>query len=250
MQEWIDRLINSGLRAKVDHDWHFLGLISPKEPRDPTAKDSLRKILSFGIDWSSSQFSQSDLANLAILAKDAELVQMLLESDLDPNIAGKWCEAPQAPLLTATFRGQKSIAELLIAFGADINTRNDDGSSPLMVVMGALDLEPKRKQEMVDCLLKKGADIQVRDKDGLTALSKALIAGEWKISCELLAKGALFDEGVAERTMCAAASAGRTVTVEMLLGFGVDVDARDPPRSDSSDVGVLCRSRKGCGASA
>jgi len=57
------------------------------------------------------------------------------------------------------FTGQKEIAELLIAAGADVNAKNDNGWTPLHNAAG-------NNKEVVELLIAKGADLNAKVKGG------------------------------------------------------------------------------------
>ena len=66
------------------------------------------------------------------------------------------------PLLTASLHGQLEVARLLLDHGADVNTRQRYQMTPLHVASYRGDFE------MVQLLLERGADANVRGVDGLT----------------------------------------------------------------------------------
>jgi ankyrin repeat protein len=95
----------------------------------------------------------------------AEVVRVLAAAGADVNVQDNYYgntalhEAPDA-----------ATAKALIEAGADINRRNQDGQTPLM-----LTLDPG----IARVLLEAGADASVRDKQGRTALD---IAREWQLT--------------------------------------------------------------------
>ena len=76
--------------------------------------------------------------------------------------------------MLATRRGLLDIVNLLLAKGADVNSRDEDGRTALM---WAADSESD-SSETVKSLLIKGANPNAGDKDGATALSWAKKRGE------------------------------------------------------------------------
>ena len=64
----------------------------------------------------------------------------------------------------------KEIAELLIAKGADVNAKKDDGEIPLHYAAFV------SHKEIVELLIAKGADVNAKDKDDETPLDEAIIS--------------------------------------------------------------------------
>ena len=71
------------------------------------------------------------------------------------------------PLHWAAWRGRKEIAELLIAKGADLNTKNKDGGTPLHNAAW------KGHVEIAKLLIVKNADVNAKDVEGQTPLDWA-----------------------------------------------------------------------------
>ncbi|CAB0030222.1 unnamed protein product [Trichogramma brassicae] len=61
-----------------------------------------------------------------------DVVQKFLELGQDPNCI--WRETGDSPLLLAAARDRKDVTELLLRHGADLNTANENGSTPLGVI--------------------------------------------------------------------------------------------------------------------
>ena len=106
---------------------------------------------------------------------DVELVEMLLMSGADPNIAGEQGVAPlERGVIELTRHGQinsdrKNIIKLLITHGADVNHRDEFGRTALIVAAAKLSVD------IVDYLLTvPGIDIDIQDNEGKTALTWAI----------------------------------------------------------------------------
>ena len=67
----------------------------------------------------------------------------------------------------AAWYDHKEIAELLIAEGADVNAKDDNGRTPLM------DAARKGNKEIVELLIAEGADVNAWTADGGTPLDWA-----------------------------------------------------------------------------
>lgn len=72
-------------------------------------------------------------------------------------------------------------AQLLIAHGADVNTRENDGYTPLMSA---------HNTKMLHLLLKRGAKVNAAANDGFTALMDSVLEGSPEQMALLLAAGA------------------------------------------------------------
>jgi len=87
-------------------------------------------------------------------------------------------------LFQAIQKGSQAQVETLLSGGTDVNARDDNGLTPLMVAafLGRVDV--------VRLLLQKGADVNARDLQGEGALIKASAAGRDEVVGLLLKKGA------------------------------------------------------------
>jgi hypothetical protein len=123
-----------------------------------------------------------------------------------------------------------AIVRLLLDQGANIESRDEEGATPLMVAA------EHGQSGVVRALLEKGADVEARDKYGFTALIGA--------ACEcavidmpetlesmrlLLGKGANINakNKTGTTALMAAASAGRTANIQLLLDKGANIEAKD-----------------------
>ncbi|KAL8269547.1 hypothetical protein Esti_006513 [Eimeria stiedai] len=79
------------------------------------------------------------------------------------------------------------VVEMLLQYGADVNSRDSLGRTPLMVA--AFHSKPQ-SHEFVKKLILSGADVQATDSAGLTALHYATAADNWQVVRILLDHGA------------------------------------------------------------
>ena len=128
---------------------------------------------------------------LAAENSQPEIVKLLLKKNADPNVEDQtgWTALMKAvyqgstgcvealaaqsrqevnrALLVAALTGHKEIAKILLDNGAEVDSRADDGRTPLMLAAG------KGDDDFVSFLLKAGADPTLTDKSGATAGSLA-----------------------------------------------------------------------------
>lgn len=97
----------------------------------------------------------------AVLQGDLDAVQQHIAACSDLNVRDPFGGA--SPLITASTLGQTEIARALIEGGADLNCRNNDGSTALHSAAFLC------HTDIVRLLLDKGADTRVRNKAGATA---------------------------------------------------------------------------------
>lgn len=91
-----------------------------------------------------------------------------------------------------TLEGHLKTAGYLIDQGADVNAKNNDGCTALLLAAQL------NKKELVELLLSKGADVNAPDQRGQTALMAAAIQGQPEVVCPLIRKGAKLDTKDAE----------------------------------------------------
>ena len=124
--------------------------------------------------------------------------------------------------------GDVGTVRKLLTAGGDVNARDSEGSTLLMLAAYAGDLA------MVRALLDAGADVNASDERGWTALSKSTYNFEQKhgyadIAQALINAGANIEAaiGYGVRPLMLAAGYGETAVVEVLLDAGADVTARN-----------------------
>ena len=168
---------------------------------------------------------------------DVEMVRTLLDCKVDVN--ARCCENWTA--IRAVSRGPHSIpvthhygsqllpdvARLLLEHGADINTRDNDGRTPLHV---AAERTSSERVGVVRVLLEHGANVGARDNRASTPLHIAAEDGRVEVVRMLLEHGANVDaEDDQGKTPLHAGAAedGKVEVVRMLLEHGANVGAED-----------------------
>ena len=148
-------------------------------------------------------------------------VSMLLKEGVDPNEPpfGRWGTA----LGAACHAGHEDIVELLVEYGAEVETSSADGWTPLH--LAAETIGPR----LVTILIENGTEDYVdrRDSEGCTALHFAARRGEEETVQLLLDNGAdvLAADNEDFTPLDMALSRGREEIVRLLVNHGADVDA-------------------------
>jgi hypothetical protein len=126
-------------------------------------------------------------------------------------------------LIQAAGRGDVSIVRQLLNKGADINAKDDNGWTALMMASSY-----KGNYEIVRMLLAKGADVNAGNNERGTALYNACVFGHSEIVNELIAHGADVDarNDRGFTPLIVASGEGYIDIVKALLAKGADIQAR------------------------
>lgn len=116
------------------------------------------------------------LLNAAEYSTDPSIISLLISAGAD--VEGKDHQG-NSPLLLACRRGQLNMARALLETGADVNARNLEGNTAMHLVADRND------QALTALLLERGADLRLRNRAGYTPLAIALL-GNSPLSARLL----------------------------------------------------------------
>jgi ankyrin repeat protein len=97
------------------------------------------------------------------------------------------------PLIRAVLKSSLESVQLLLAAGAGVNVCNEYGVTALMCSLGSTHHDATSAPHMVEALLAAGADVAARDNDGDTVLHKLAInshAQPWAAAVARLLLGA------------------------------------------------------------
>ena len=107
-----------------------------------------------------------------------EIAELLIAEGANVNAKDKLGDTS---LQVAAYQGHKEIAELLIAKGADVNAKDGDGVTPLDLAIRF------NRTETAELLIAKGADVNAKGNNGETPLDLAILVGRDEIA-DLLRK--------------------------------------------------------------
>jgi ankyrin repeat protein len=128
-----------------------------------------------------------------------------------------------AQLHDAAQKGDVPTIKALLAQGADVNGKDEQGATPLLYAT------LRSQKATVDFLLSNGAKTDVATKDGVTPLYLAARYGEAEIASMLVAKGAKVDALVSDgkSPLHFAARYGFLEVVRLLVEHGANVNLLD-----------------------
>jgi hypothetical protein len=142
----------------------------------------------------------------AVCQRSWKEVKYLLARGANPNYNDGY---RSSVLSSAVFGRRGDIVKHLIDHGADVNQRNDNGTTPLMVA----GFVSRDQLQLIAFLLNRGADINAVDRDGRTILMRAIRFGFNDQAVFLIQRGA--DTTVKDRY-------GKTA-LDILNGVGGEV---------------------------
>ncbi|MDR2653139.1 MAG: ankyrin repeat domain-containing protein [Prevotellaceae bacterium] len=133
-------------------------------------------------------------------------------------------------LIKAARKGNLEAINFQLANGADVNSRDEKGRTPLMWVSSRNDDNKLiNDNKLIKILLEKGADINAKDIDGKAALMYASVSGRVETVKMLIEAGADINTKDKEgRTaLIHASNDGWIETVKMLMEAGTQIDDKD-----------------------
>jgi ankyrin repeat protein len=151
---------------------------------------------------------------------DTEKVQALVAQGADVNAkANNGITA----LMFAAYEGHTDTVQALVAQGADVNAKANDGGTALMQAAY------EGHTDTVQALLEKGVDANAKANNGSTALMFAAYEGHTDTVQALVAQGADVNakDNNGITALMKAAYEGHTDTVQALVAKGADVNAKD-----------------------
>ena len=186
----------------------------------------------------------------AVDSNNMDMVKLLVEAGADVNAAGSW-----PPLCRAVDENNTAIAEYLIDHGANVNAYPiDEGWGPLqetahvsnsiemakLLIARGADINSRiypalnsainqERRDLSELLIQRGADVNAKDIWGNTSLYLAIRKDDTKFMNILIASGAEVDikrEG-GETALMSAALRGKTEAVKLLLEASANINAKN-----------------------
>jgi ankyrin repeat protein len=153
-------------------------------------------------------------------------IDNMIESGIH-EAAGKliysFLKAINAAIIEAAKNGKLKEVERLLQRGADVNSSDSIGDTPLREAAG------NGYTKLVDFLLSKGSNVDAADSSGWTPFNHAVYKCHKDIVKELIEKGAWVSrkDGYGKTVLIYAAQVCDTGMVDILLKAGIDVNAED-----------------------
>jgi ankyrin repeat protein len=126
-------------------------------------------------------------------------------------------------IMVATYFGHETVVEALLDSGAEIESKDENGQTPLLLAAN------DGHETVVKVLIEANAETESKDKDGQTPLSRAAEKGHETIVKMLIeAKADVKSKDMGSRTpLCWAAMKGCKAVVETLLKVNAEIESRD-----------------------
>jgi len=157
----------------------------------------------------------------AVLKEDGEAVAQLAFASADVNVRDK--NTKTTALEEAVETGNLEIVRILLRAGANVNTRNEVGLTPLMFI------RDNATPQLIRELISAGGYINARDESGGTSLMAAAAESKYEVVKELIDAGASVGSKNANggTALIFAAGNGDSRIAKLLIDLGEDVNARD-----------------------
>jgi len=141
--------------------------------------EAVKHHLAAGTDVNAKNGERCTPLHLAAGYGQTKVAELLLANGAEVDSKDDKYEV--TPLHYAALRGRKETAKLLISSGADVNAKNVEGGTPFHLAA------EEGQQQIVELLISKKADINARDNKGKTPLDWAATWG-LKETADLLRK--------------------------------------------------------------
>lgn len=160
-------------------------------------------------------------------AKDGNISTMNALLDKGANVnevsSGRWSSMPLHWALVDDNKNSYEVVKLLISKGADVNARNSEGQTPLILAA------TNNRIELCKILVNAGALVNVKDNNGISPLNKAAEHTNVELVKYFFERGA--DVGDIHKNgydyLWHAVSSNNPEMIDFLIEKGVDINEKD-----------------------
>ena len=158
----------------------------------------------------------------AMAKKHFQTARLLCQNGADPNVRSN---GERTPLHSAVYLGDVEAVQKLIEYDADVDSRDQDGNTPLFLASEGLSL---KDPYVLRLLLAHGADVDARGYYGWTPLHQTLGRGSVVIASLLLEYGANVElkSSSGDTPLHNASRYGYLEATRLLLEHGANIDVK------------------------
>ena len=212
-------LIERGADVNVRNSFNMTPLIIAAEQG---AVELVKKLIAAGADVGVESRIGTALHRAAFKGQ-TEVIRVLLKAGAKTEVMSRRF----FPLHLAAMTGHLEAVSALVKAGADVNSRDGGRRTPLHRVLSA---STPHVSEIARLFIDSGADVDTTDEEGETPLMTAVREGYTEVVRSLLEKGArtdVRDRNFNQTLLHQAAIRGYGDIAEILLSRGLDANAKD-----------------------
>ena len=151
------------------------------EKKDPKTASKNKNKPALNSEKSKSPITDQRLLRETLETCDETVCKQLLAKGANVNARD---EDGCTPLIWAVLAKNKNVVELLLAHGADVNCKNNQGETAIYWAAMSGDME------IASLLLQKGSDVNERDHFGISPLRSAVLCNDQEMTKLLRSHGA------------------------------------------------------------
>lgn len=169
-QRWdtsiVELLLNSGANINQSNRYDQTPLILATQVNYNNNSEIIKLLINKGADVDIEDVFGETALTIASKYYSVEIVELLFKSQKD---IAKKSGLLNKMLFNAVDRSYKELIQLLLDLGADINSLDKEGNTPLINAV----TQKSEKKEFINFLIQMGANVNAQGKKGSTALMKA-----------------------------------------------------------------------------